>query len=237
MNFKIILAFLILMSTTPATAQGSDPTPPPMIERLEPGNMDASVDRLAPPPMPDNPSQADYGAQVYYQICMVCHGDRGQGLTDEWRGVLDLEDQDCWQSRCHATNHPPDGFIFPKYVPPVVGAVMPARFKTALELYDYLSTRMPWQAAGTRSEEEYWQLTAFLLRLNSVDPGDAPLDRERAAAILLAAPTAQASPLQPVEEAQPRSPFWLVGGLALGAVLLLVGGIIIGLRLNKPEGE
>lgn len=240
MKFQIIASFLILLGialtglTTPAAAQGGTPTPPPMIERLEPAPM---VDRLAAPPMPDNPTQADYGAQVYYQICMVCHGDRGQGLTDEWRGVLDLEDQDCWQSRCHASNYPPGGFVFPKYVPPVIGPLVINRFQSALELHDYIQAKMPWQAAGTRSEEEYWQLTAFLLRLNGIDPGRAPLDQERAATILLAAPTAQASPLQSVEEAQPRSPFWLVGGLALGAVLLLVGGIIIGLRLSKPEGD
>ena len=225
MMFKVILLTLVLINI-----RGGEPTPPPMIERLAPGEMAPQVDRLAPPPMPPNPTQADYGAQVYYQICMVCHGDQGQGLTDEWRGVLDLEDQDCWQSRCHATNHPPDGFIFPKYVPPVVGAVMPARFKTALELYDYLSTRMPWQAPGTRSEEEYWQLTAFLLRLNGVDPGEAPLDRERAAQIKLAAPT---NPGQLAEGTEPASPFWLIGGVALGALVILVGGIYVGLRLNR----
>jgi len=41
-------------------------------------------DRLAPPPTVASPAQADVGAQVYWLNCQPCHGDRGQGLTDEW---------------------------------------------------------------------------------------------------------------------------------------------------------
>ena len=57
-----------------------------------------SVDRLAPPPTVYPPTQAGDGAQVYYQVCMTCHGHRGQGLTEAWRMSLDPEDQTCWQS-------------------------------------------------------------------------------------------------------------------------------------------
>ena len=244
MKFKLRLVVVALLVFSihfyPAYAQEGTPTPvPPMIERVLPGSMETPVDRLAAPPMPENPTQADYGAQVYYQICMVCHGDQGQGLTDEWRGVLDLEDQDCWQSRCHATNHPPDGFIFPRYVPPVVGDVMLARFQTALELHDYISSRMPWQAAGTRSEEEYWQLTAHLLRINGVDPGVEPLNASNAAGILLRPSPADlpqeatATPAPPPPS--PGTTFQLIAGLAVGSFLLLAGGIFIGLRLARPD--
>jgi len=248
MNLRIvILQFFLLVAlsflATPAAAQEGTPTPvPPMIERAAPGGMDAPIDRLAAPPMPENPTQADYGAQVFYQICMVCHGDQGQGLTDEWRGALDLEDQDCWQSRCHATNHPPDGFIFPRYVPPVVGDVMLARFQTALDVYNYISTRMPWQAAGTRSQEEYWQLTAHLLRINGVDPGREPLNAANAAGILLRPSQADlsqaaATPTPAPPPPSPATTFGLIAGLAVGSILLLAGGIFIGLRLKRPEVE
>jgi len=244
MKFKLLLAVVALLVFSKhfytAYAQEGTPTPvPPMIERAAPGGMDAPVDRLAAPPMPENPTQADYGAQVFYQICMVCHGDQGQGLTDEWRGALDLEDQDCWQSRCHATNHPPDGFLFPRYVPPVVGDVMLRRFQTALDLYNYISTRMPWQAAGTRSEEEYWQLTAHLLRINGVDPGSTQLNASNAAGILLRPSQAElpqeatAAPAPPPPS--PSTTFQLIAGLAVGSFLLLAGGIFIGLRLKRQE--
>jgi mono/diheme cytochrome c family protein len=184
--------------------------------------------------MPENPTQADLGAQVYYQICMVCHGDRGQGLTDEWRGVLDPEDQNCWQSGCHHTKHPPGGFIFPKVVPPVVGPDVLSHYPTALHLHDFIKARMPWQARGTRSEDEYWQLTAFLLRANGVDPGLDPLDAQRAAGIVLnpSQATALARPTGiPAPTSAPaagdipmRNTLWIglsTAGLGLAFVLVL----------------
>src|SRR5512145_1765717 len=42
-------------------------------------------DRLAEPTLPAEPSQADKGAQVYWLACLPCHGDRGQGLTEEFK--------------------------------------------------------------------------------------------------------------------------------------------------------
>lgn len=143
----------------------------------------STADRLKRPPTVYPPTQADDGHQVYHMVCMVCHGDEGQGLTEEWRAALDLEDQDCWQSGCHHTRHPPGGFIFPKVVPRIVGGGALARFNTALDLYQYLSTKMPWQAPGYLKDEEYWQLTAYLLRENQVDLANRTLTLENAAQV------------------------------------------------------
>ena len=33
-------------------------------------------------------SQLELGKEVYNQNCMVCHGDQGQGLADDWRKPL-----------------------------------------------------------------------------------------------------------------------------------------------------
>jgi cytochrome c5 len=212
--FSLLLLFVYL--AMPGVALAQTPEPP-----VEP--MAGIMDRLAPPPTVYPPTQADEGAQVYYQVCMACHGDRGQGLTDEWRGALDPADQNCWQSRCHASNHPSDGFVFPKYVPAVVGPLMQARFATGLDLYQYLKTRMPWQWPGTRSDEEYWQLTAHLLRWNGVDPGREPLTPERAANLWLnpqARPTSMLAPT-PTPQAVKQihsGMFW--GGLIIGLVTL-----------------
>lgn len=152
----------------------------------------STADRLKPPPTAFPPNQADDGHQVYYQVCMACHGDRGQGLTDEWRAALDVGDQNCWQSGCHHTKRPPEGFIFPRTVPRVVGGGVLARFETALDLHDYLVEKMPYQNPGYLKSEEYWQLTAFLLRENGVKLPAQPLDAEVAAQMRLhpaAAPT------------------------------------------------
>lgn len=142
-------------------------------------------DRLAPWPTVYPPSQADTGAQEYYQRCMVCHGDRGQGLTAEWRGALDPADQDCWQSGCHNVRHPPGGFIFPKAVPAVIGPTTLMRFETAQELFEFMRATMPFQAPGSLSDEMYWQLTAYLLRENGFDEGHQPLDEARAGSLAL----------------------------------------------------
>jgi hypothetical protein len=57
-----------------------------------------------------------------------------------------------------------------------------ARFETGLDLYDFIKTRMPWQAPGSRNDEEYWQLTAYLLRANSIQPPD-PLNAQNATSV------------------------------------------------------
>lgn len=142
-------------------------------------------DRLAPWPTVYPPSQADTGAQEYYQRCMVCHGDRGQGLTAEWRGALDPADQNCWQAGCHHVRRPPDGFIFPKAVPAVIGAGTLMRFETAQELFEFTRSTMPFQAPGSLSDEMYWQLTAYLVRENGFDPGRQALDESTAGAVRL----------------------------------------------------
>ena len=73
-----------------------------------------TADRLAEPTLPAAPSQADHGAQVYWLSCMPCHGDQGQGLTDEFRATYPPEEEYCWESGCHGANPYESGFTIPK---------------------------------------------------------------------------------------------------------------------------
>ena len=141
--------------------------------------------RIPRPPLPASATQADRGAQVYMLVCSACHGNRGQGLTDEWRATWAPEDQNCWQTKCHAPSHPPDGFEIPRYAPPVVSPAVPARFRTALDFFENISTTMPWHEPASLQEDEYWEVTAYLVRENKVDPIMVPLDRERAAGMMM----------------------------------------------------
>ena len=61
--------------------------------------------RLRQPPTVVPPAQADNGAQAHWSMCMSCHGDHGQGLTDEWRESYGADYRDCWQSGCHGSDH------------------------------------------------------------------------------------------------------------------------------------
>jgi len=133
----------------------------------------APHERLDHPPMSDPPTQIELGHSEYWMSCMVCHGDQGQGLTEEWRNVLDPADMNCWQSKCHAPNHPPEGFQIPRTAPLIMGPGALTGYRTAEELFEYLRTDMPWAFPGLFQDVQYWQLTAFLLDANDVDQGEA----------------------------------------------------------------
>lgn len=224
------LAIFVLLGSVFVTPASSSVSPylssrslsPPAQATREPGMMFDPADRLAPPPMSDPPTQVEQGHYVYYLSCMVCHGDRGQGLTDEWRGALDPADQNCWQSKCHAPNHPPEGFELPRTAPAIIGPGRLAHHQIAAGLYQYIRARMPWQAPGLLSDEEYWQLTAFLIDANGLPLGEAPLGPENAANVRL---DQQASAVS--------GPPSAVGPLAVGGLLLLSGALVIRRRARN----
>lgn len=143
------------------------------------------ADRLAPPPMSDPPTQTELGHGEYHFSCMVCHGDRGQGLTPEWRSVLDPEDRNCWQARCHGPSHPPYGFQIPKTAPMIIGTGALTGYKTVGELFQAVSTRMPWSYPGLFDDSVYWEITAYLADANSVDLGKLPVGPDTAGHLLI----------------------------------------------------
>jgi cytochrome c len=210
-------------TATPAPTQalpeaGSEDEPGKPAAGMSNPEMPDMFDRLAQPTLPAHPNQADLGGQVYYFVCMACHGDQGQGLSPEWVAAWELGDQTCWSSKCHASNHPQEGFELPKFIPAVVSPSVVYRFETALDLHDYLQEKMPWHAPGSLKEEEYWQLTAYLVRENGIDSGQAPLDAARASAIRM----------RPLPESARRSkvalisPWWLAAAITISGLLLLL---------------
>jgi hypothetical protein len=177
--------------------------PPPTLEE----------DRLAAPPMPPNPTQADLGSHVYYQVCMACHGDRGQGLTDEWREVWN-EDANCWQSECHGNDHPPEGFSFPQTCcAAVLGPGTLTQFRDGQALFEYLVETMPWWNPGYMPVEEFWQLTNFMMRENGVIPDGVTLNAGNAVAFNL-------HPVTPLPEDTTWQVLVIVGMLTSIAALL-----------------
>lgn len=153
-----------LSSESVAVAPGS--TRLPVATSMPPITPTPEESWLILPEMPASATQADIGAEIYRLVCRDCHGDKGQGLTDEWRATWNPEDQNCWQSKCHAGNHPVNGFDLPRYVPALIGPSTLARFSEPDELQEYIRVNMPWHDPGSLTNEEYWQLTAFLLREN-----------------------------------------------------------------------
>jgi cytochrome c len=191
----------------PGTAIGATPTP----------------DRLAPPPTVANPNQADTGAQLFWLNCQPCHGDRGQGLTDEWRAQYPPEDRNCWDSGCHGERPYESGFRLPRAVPALVGPGALARFPSAATLHAYVSAAMPFQAPGSLSSDEYWAITAWLARQHGIDESRLPLGPDNAAGVLVGtaagAATAQAPPGVPPAGPGGLPAAWLAALAALGAVV------------------
>jgi len=183
-----------------------------------------TLDRLAEPTLPASPSQADYGAQLYWLHCMPCHGDKGQGLTDEFRATYPPEDNNCWGRGCHGRNPYEDGFTLPTSVPGLIGSGALTKFATVTNLYGFIRAAMPFEDPGVLTEDEYWQVTAFLLRENGI-AYTGRLDASSAAQILLPwaqQPTPTPTPLPPAppsEDPLNWTIFFLI--FLLGGILFL----------------
>jgi hypothetical protein len=126
--------------------------------------------------MPESPTQVDTGRFLYWLHCMPCHGDWGQGLTDEWRQVWVEDHQNCWKHGCHTGAGDLASFYIPRQVPPVSGSPQALRaFETAEVLFAFLRETQPPQRPGVLSDAEYWALVAFLLCENGRLSPDVPL--------------------------------------------------------------
>jgi cytochrome c len=227
------------LAAFPAAASPPEPTPAPDT-RVAP-NATPGVDRLAAPPTVVNPNQADIGAQLFWLHCQPCHGDQGQGLTDEWRAQYPPEDQNCWKSGCHGDRPYQNGFTLPHTVPALLGLGTLGHFATAADLYAFMSHAMPFQAPGSLKPEEYWAITAFLLRGHGLPAASLPVtDAAVAARIPLGAPLAAAATAAPVTT--PAQPNTQLNTLALAAsaaavlALVTLAGWLVRTRRRPPHG-
>jgi mono/diheme cytochrome c family protein len=178
-------------------------------------------DRLAQPTLSASPSQADKGAQVYWLACLPCHGDRGQGLTEEFKQTYPEEDRNCWNSGCHGARPYENGFTLPPSIPPVIGSGTLQKFPNATILRSYIFATMPWWKPASLTEEETWQVTAFLLRENKLWNTQEDLTTSNADLILVGAPAATATPQPPAAALTSPLPI-IVGFIVLVLILLLL---------------
>ena len=183
--------------------------------------------RLAEPTLPALPSQADHGAQVYWLSCLPCHGDKGQGLTDEFRTTYPPEEQYCWNRGCHGEVPYEQGFTIPKTIPALIGPTTLAKFTDAAQLHAYIRAAMPFWKPGSLTDEDAWRVTAFLLRQNHLWDDTTELNASNAASVKIP----RAAFLTPVVTPQPTnipkgsgSTLWVV---LISALVLLILSIFI----------
>lgn len=152
--FTILLAWAPTVSwggTAKVSAQSPTPTP----------------DRLAEPPLSEEPTQYEQGTWLYWYHCMPCHGDLGQGLTEEFIDLWPEDHQNCWGRGCHGGRIEDGGFPIPKTIPAVIGAESGTlKFAKPDDLYAFLNATHPPQYPGHLTEEEYWAITDFIFVQN-----------------------------------------------------------------------
>ena len=132
----------------------------------------ATYDPLVEPFVPENPSEYELGRNWYWHHCMPCHGDVGQGLTDDFRAVWPEEHQNCWGRGCHTGHREDMGFPIPTIVPPLVTDEKLAQFSSLQALYEYLKATHPPQHPGYLQDEQYRAIALYVFALNDRPLGE-----------------------------------------------------------------
>jgi hypothetical protein len=176
-----------------------------------------AIQRLAEPTLPASATQADFGAQDYWLYCLPCHGDRGQGLTEEFRQTYPPEEVYCWEGGCHGDRPYEDGFKLPMNVPAVIGPGTLQKFPTAAVLRSYIFAAMPYWNPGSLEEAQTWRITAFLLRANGLWTGGEELNASNAGSIPVRPP-----PLTPTPQAVVSTSTTTILPLFVGLLAFLV---------------
>lgn len=220
-HFLLLLLLSAVLTGCGAVLPTPTPVPAPTATpAMQPPEQDSWILVDLPP----DATQLQHGAEIYRLVCSACHAHSGEGLTDAWRATWHPKDQNCWQSKCHAANHPPDGFELP-IAPAVVGRAALAPFATAKDLHDYIQATMPWQEPNMLTEEEGWAVTAYVIKLNRMNPGEL-LNAENAADFRLhpeaAQPTPTAAPAASDLGSTFGDPLRLVGGIAVVALAIFL---------------
>ena len=159
----LLLTLFVLQPFQAVTAQEGTISPTP------------TYDPLAEPPLPEHPTELEMGRNLYWHWCMTCHGDRGQGLTDEFRGIWDAEHQNCWGRGCHAGHSGDEGFPIPTIVPALVDEARLAQFASVQALTDFLKATHPPQSPGILKDKEYHSIALFVFAINERQLIDIPI--------------------------------------------------------------
>lgn len=194
---------------------------------------------------------ADLGAQDYWLYCSPCHGDKAQGLTEDFRMQYPVEDQYCWDRGCHGDMPYRNGWTIPMFVPGLVGPGTLRNFPDALSLKLYMQLKMPFQTPGILEDEIYWRLTGFVLKQNGYWDGNGELNDAIARRIIInpllsvintptptPSPTATlqptATPVITIQNTPKTKEFDSVRLVALSiAVIILVGGVFAARFIQK----
>ena len=213
------LGLLLLLPTAKfAASPAATQTPPPYLPTATPS------------------TQAGQGKDVFWLNCMPCHGDQGQGLTDEFRlRQYPPEDTNCWKSGCHGERPYNNGFTLPKAVPALIGPGALQHFNTAQDMVAFIRKAMPFNAPGSLSDEQYMQVSAFLLESNQRIPIGSQLNPAALSAIVLRTSSLTPTPVAPDLTSLPASYVNTVVGIAIFLMVATVLSFVTRRRRSRPS--
>jgi mono/diheme cytochrome c family protein len=114
-------------------------------------------------------SQASQGADVFTAECARCHGQRGEGLAGAppvlGTGALPAYPRDYGSS---AASSDPQQLQIQMQTRPA-GAPRRDAFRTATDLYGYVSNHLPKSRASSMKPEDYWSVISFMLAAQGID--------------------------------------------------------------------
>jgi len=215
-----------------------EPTPPPSMPNP----------RLDPPQISSNPTQLERGAYNFWLYCLPCHGDQGQGLTDEFRTLYPPDHQDCWASGCHGERPYPNGWTLPSHVPAIIGREALPNYDTAASLFTFIQAAMPFEAPGSLDTDTYWEVVAYLAEKNGVLPDGIVVSPDNAEEVRFArlaagslAEFATPTSLPALPPETTSAPWPLFFGLVIIGISI-AGGLLVrdlrvaskGLRIGNP---
>ena len=106
--------------------------------------------------LPAGKGSVDQGSEIFAEKCAACHGTFGEGV-DRWPQLAGGE-----------------GTLKADRPEPTVGSYWPF----AATLYDYIGRAMPFPNPRSLTPDEVYALTAYILNLNNLVPGDFVADKD-----------------------------------------------------------
>lgn len=209
---------LFSLHVQPVHAQDPAPTP--------------TYDPLAQPELPSDPTDLEMGRYLFWRHCMPCHGDVGQGLTDDFRALWE-DHANCWGRGCHGGKKDDEGFPIPTVIPAIVTADHLNQFASEDELFEFLKATHPPQYPGFLEEQEYHDIAKILFSMNErsteeiiLEPTVSPVPTSTSAPAFTSTPT----PVVDQAEAPSTMPLVVTG---FGIVLILV--LALGVFLKSKQ--
>lgn len=115
-------------------------------------------------------TEVQSGARIYKRQCARCHGANGEGKDNQFKGLRAPE------------------LIGPAALPCKPRPYQKIRqhdFRTAADVYAFVSATMPADQPAILDADEYWDVIAYLLQENGKKTDEARLDKSSSSQIVL----------------------------------------------------